>query len=238
MSVHLNQTEPVTGAGPAPEDCLAATYFLDYESFAVQSYLAEYTDPAASPEANAVTLYHVVRDGLRYNPYKVSIEREEYRLSHIVGLKQTYCIPKAMLYAGLCRALGVPARLGFGDVKNHLSSQQLIDYLGTDLFAYHGYAEIFLNNLWVQATPAFDKRLCRKFGVAPLEFDGTQDSLFQEFDGDGRKFMEYVHYHGTSADLPYQWLMDGMTAAYPKVFSADFKTIDGDLMHEREARNI
>jgi transglutaminase-like putative cysteine protease len=227
-------SEPVTGAGPAPEDCLAPTYFLDHDAPAIQDFVAKHADPDADAKANAVRLYLAVRDGLRYNPYKVSVDPDAYRISRVVGLKQSYCIPKAMLFAGVCRAIGLPARLGFGDVKNHLSSDRLIEYLGTDLFAYHGYAEVYVDERWVQATPAFDLRLCEKFGVAPLDFNGEDDSLFQEFDGAGRKFMEYVHYHGTSADLPFDWLLRGMTAAYPKVFAGrgEIIELDGDLMHE------
>ena len=226
------EAAPMPGPGPEPSECLGPTYFFDYESPALQAFLAAHVDPALDAFENAIRLYYAVRDGLRYNPYKLDVARESFRLSHLVGLKQSYCIPKAMLYAGVCRALGFPARLGFGDVKNHLSSQQLIDYLGTDLFAFHGYAEIFLNGRWVQATPAFDQRLCAKFGVAPLDFDGTTDSLFQEFDGEGRKFMQYVRYHGCFADLPYEWLMDGMAKAYPRVFAGVRPRRDGDLMLE------
>ncbi|MCR9140655.1 MAG: transglutaminase-like domain-containing protein [bacterium] len=226
--------DPVTGPGPAPEDCLASTYFLDHADPAIQAFVAEHTEAGADRQSNAVRLYFAVRDGLRYNPYKVSLEHNAYRISRVVALRQSYCIPKAMLFAGVCRAIGVPARLGFGDVKNHLSSERLIDFLGTDLFAYHGYAEVYLNDRWVQATPAFDRVLCRKFGVAPLDFNGEEDSLFQEFAGDGHKFMEYINYHGTSADLPFDWLMQGMTAAYPKVFAQRCQVIDldGDLMNE------
>ena len=28
--------------------------------------------------------------------------------------------------------------------------------MGTDLFVYHGYAELFLDGKWVKATPAFN----------------------------------------------------------------------------------
>ncbi len=225
---------PVTGPGPAPEDCLSPGYFLDHDDPAIQAFVQKHVDAAADQKTNAVRLYYAVRDGFRYNPYKVSLDHDAYRISRVVGLKQSYCIPKAMLFAGLCRAIGVPARLGFGDVKNHLSSERLIDFLGTDLFAYHGYAEAYIDDRWVQATPAFDARLCKKFGVAPLDFNGEDDSLFQEFDGEGQKFMEYVNYHGTSADLPFAWLMKGMTAAYPKVFAnrGQIIELDGDLMNE------
>ena len=218
--------------GPAPEDCLAPTWFLNYESPEVQAYIAKHSDPAASALENALRLYPVVRDGIRYNPYTLDLSRESFRLSLIVTQRQSYCIPKAMLYAGVCRALGIPARLGFGDVKNHLATGRLIEYLRTDLFAYHGYAELYLDGRWVQATPAFDARLCKKFGVAPLEFDGSSDSLFQEFDGGGRRFMEYVRYHGTSPDLPYEWLMNGLSQAYPHIYHGDLRK--GDMLEDLE----
>lgn len=215
---------------PRPEECLAPTEFLDYEHPAVQAYIEEHAGTSGDTLERLTKLYYAVRDGLRYNPYTLEIHRESFYASTVVGHRQSYCIPKAVLFAAVARALGVPARLGFGDVKNHLSSQRLIDYLRTDVFAFHGYAELFLNGGWVQATPAFDARLCRKFGVPPLEFDGVSDGLFQPFDTDGRQFMEYIRYHGVFADMPHQWLLDGLKHMYPHIYEQGM--ISGDLMEE------
>ena len=49
--------------------------------------------------------------------------------------------------------------------------------MGTDLFVFHGYTELYLDGKWVKATPAFNLSLCTKFRVKPLEFDGRADSI-------------------------------------------------------------
>src|SRR5215470_17689442 len=53
-------------------------------------------------------------------------------------------------------------------------------------------AQLHLDGRWVKATPLFDRALCERFGVRPLEFDGRADSLFHAFDAAGRRHMEYV----------------------------------------------
>ena len=40
--------------------------------------------------------------------------------------------------------------------------------MGTDLFAFHGFNEFFLDDTWVKATPAFNLSLCEKFGLRPV----------------------------------------------------------------------
>jgi transglutaminase-like putative cysteine protease len=225
-----------------PENCVAPTWFYNYDAESVQAWIqqklgrhpqdiaAAIAGNAGQQIARACELYLLVRDGWRYNPYKVEIAREAFRLSYILTLKQTYCIPKALLLAGLARAIGIPARLGFGDVKNHLSSPRLIAYLRTDVFAYHGYAELWLDGKWVQATPAFDARLCQHMKVEPLEFDGRTNSLFQEYNSNGQAFMQYVRYHGVCYDLPHEWLIQGFRAAFPHISFTEL--IKGDLMQE------
>ena len=52
------------------------------------------------------------------------------------------------------------------------------------------------------ATPAFNRELCLKHKVAPLEFNGREDSIFQPYNLEKKKFMEYVTYHGSFADIP------------------------------------
>jgi len=219
---------------PLPGECLKPTPFLDFESPSVQDWLKKHPARVGmTPVERAIELYYLVRDGLRYNPYSVSVNPDQSRASSIVLMKQSYCIPKATLLAALCRAEGIPSRLGFGDVKNHLSSPRLIEYLKSDIFLFHGFAELYLDGRWVRATPAFDARLCQKFRVAPLEFDGKTDCLFQEFDNDGRKFMDYIRYHGVFADLPFDFIFDGLREAYPHLFHDGMPS--GDLFAEIRA---
>ncbi len=126
-----------------------------------------------------------------------------------------YCVGKAALYAALCRAAGIPARVGFADVRNHLATWRLLEAVGTDLFAWHGYVELQLNGRWVKATPTFNAALCDKLGVVVLEFDGSGDALLQSFDGEGRTFMQYVTQRGTFPDVPASFLLQEMARLYP-----------------------
>jgi hypothetical protein len=99
-------------------------------------------------------------------------------------------------------------------VKNHLATRQLLEFMGSDLFVYHGYVEFFLEDRWVKATPAFNKELCAKHNVAPLEFNGREDSIFHPFNLENQQFMEYVADHGVFADIPLDRILAAWKAAY------------------------
>ena len=112
------------------------------------------------------------------------------------------------------RAAGIPARIGFADVRNHLATRQLLDYLGSNLFVYHGYADLFLEGKWVKATPAFNLSLCERFGLHPLEFNGRDDSIYHEFDKAGNRHMEYVHQRGAFDDMPLAQMVADFERTY------------------------
>jgi transglutaminase-like putative cysteine protease len=117
----------------------------------------------------------------------------------------------------LGRACGIPSRIGLADVRNHLATKQLIEFIGSDLFVYHGFVEFYLEGKWVKATPAFNIDLCKRHHVPPLEFNGREDSLFQAYNLRNQKFMEYVAFHGVYADLP----VDKIFAAWEKAYGKD-----------------
>ena len=173
------------------------------------------TSPEKTDQENAVTLYYHVRDNFRYNPYAMGASREDWRATEVLNAGEGWCVPKAVLLAALCRASGIPARLGFADVVNHLSTERLRENMKTDVFYYHGYCSIFLNGNWVKATPAFNLSLCEKFNLRPLEFDGTADSLYHEFDQAGNRHMEYVNERGEHLDVPYEDIMAVFSKHYP-----------------------
>ena len=125
-----------------------------------------------------------------------------------------FCVPKASLLCAVARAAGIPARPGFAHVRNHLATRQLLDYLGSDLFAWHAFVELHLGGKWVKATPAFNRELCERHGVPPLDFDGLEDSIFQPFNGEGRRYMEYVTFLGSFDDIPVAAIVAGFRAAY------------------------
>ncbi len=168
------------------------------------------------PVERAVKLYYAVRDGIWYDPYSPFYLPEHYRASNVLKSGRGYCVSKASLLCALGRNCGIPSRIGLADVKNHLATKQLIEYLGTDLFVYHGFVEFYLDGKWVKATPAFNKELCEKHKVAPLEFNGHEDSIFHAYNLEKRQFMEYVADHGTFADIPVDKIVAGWKSIYGK----------------------
>jgi transglutaminase-like putative cysteine protease len=174
---------------------------------------------SAEVREKVVALYYAVRDEFRYEPYRIDLNPEAMRASSLLERGYGFCIAKAVLMAAAARVQGIPARLGFADVRNHLTTERLRKSMGTDLFVYHGFAELLVGDVWVKATPAFNKALCDRFGVDTLEFDGVHDSVFQSFDSKGKKYMEYVRHHGSYADLPLDDLRAAFEEAYPRLMS-------------------
>ncbi|MDX1502899.1 MAG: transglutaminase family protein [Thermoanaerobaculia bacterium] len=196
---------------------LRPTSFLDFDHPAVAAF-ARQAGGAGSDRERAVRLYYAVRDGVRYDPYVFDLEPTTYPASRTLATRRSFCIPKAILLAAAARALGIPARLAFADVRNHLAPDKLLELMRTDIFAFHGMAELELDGRWIKATPAFDVGLCRRFGVAPLEFDGRSDSVLQPFDAEGRLHMEYVLDRGSFDDLPFAELVEATRERYPHLF--------------------
>ncbi len=168
------------------------------------------------PVEKAVKLYYAVRDGIWYDPYYPFYLPEHYRASGVLKSGRGYCVCKASLLCALGRACRIPSRVGFADVRNHLATRQLLEFLGSDLFVYHGYVEFFLEGKWVKATPAFNKELCAKHKVAPLEFNGREDSIFHPFNLEHQQFMEYTADHGVFADIPLDLILEAWKNAYGK----------------------
>jgi len=166
----------------------------------------------------AVSLYYAVRDKIRYNPFLDFSDRAVFRASAVLEAGQGFCVGKASLLAACARAAGIAARVGFADVKNHLTTPRLAETMGSDLFVYHGYTEMRIDGKWVKATPAFNLALCTRFRVKPLEFDGREDSIFHPFDEDDRRHMEYLRDRGVYADVPVQEIQQAFRDAYPKFY--------------------
>lgn len=193
---------------------LEPTAILDWNHPRVLSFAREAVGGASDPVEKAVRLYEAVRDGIRYDPYSPFSRPEHYRSSEVLRRGRSFCIPKAGLLCAAARSQGIPARIGFATVKNHLATKQLLEYLGSNLFVFHGYTDLFLEGRWVKATPAFNKELCLRHGTDPLVFDGRSDSLFHSYNKSQQKFMEYVAYHGEFSDIPVQAIVEAWKAAY------------------------
>jgi transglutaminase-like putative cysteine protease len=174
-----------------------------------------------TPRERAVSLYRAVRDSVRYDPYRIDLSETGMSASNALRQGHGWCVPKAVLLAAVCRAQGIPARLGFADVRNHLSTERLRSTMKTDVFAWHGYTSLWIDGAWRKATPAFNVELCDRFGLLPLEFDGRADSIYHPFDKSGNRHMEYVRQRGSYADVPLPTLIADFREVYPTWLHGD-----------------
>jgi transglutaminase-like putative cysteine protease len=193
---------------------LVPTSIIDSNHRSIIEWAAHSVGGIKNSIDRAVGLYYAVRDGILYDPYYPFYLPEHYRASNVLKSGRGYCVCKASLLCALGRACKIPCRLGFADVRNHLATRQLIEYLGSDLFVYHGFVEFYLEGKWVKATPAFNKELCERHRVAPLEFNGREDSIFQPYNLEKKQFMEYVTDHGTFTDVPVDTIVEAWKKAY------------------------
>jgi transglutaminase-like putative cysteine protease len=195
--------------------CLEPAEYVDSGAPNVVAFARKVCEGATDPITRAVRLYYAIRDGIVYTPYVDFKTPETFRASACLARGSGFCVAKAALLAAAARASGIPARVGFADVRNHLTTPRLRQLMGTDLFVYHGYTELYLDGKWVKATPAFDRGLCEKFGVRPLEFDGREDSLFHPHDVSGRRHMEYIRDRGPAVDVPVADILETFNRCYP-----------------------
>jgi transglutaminase-like putative cysteine protease len=216
------------------DEFLKSTYFLDCESETVRAFAAQAAGGAGTDREKAVRLYYAVRDEIRYDPYNIDFTREGFRASTIIRRRYGYCVAKAVVLCAAARACSIPARLGFADVKNHLTTERLKKMMNTDTFFYHGFVEMFIEGKWVKATPTFNLSLCQRFGVKALDFDGAADALLHPFDSRGQKHMEYISYHGSFSDLPHELILEMFHRFYPVYFEGK-GSAKGDFEKEAEA---
>jgi transglutaminase-like putative cysteine protease len=165
----------------------------------------------------AKSLFYWVRDEIKYNPFLALEVLENYRASKTLERGQGFCIEKAAVLAAFARAVGIPARLHFADIRNYLVSDKLLKVMGTNLFSYHGYTELYIDGKWVKATPAFDLKMCHKNRIIPVEFDGKNDAVLNTHNVDGRLHIEYVKDHGYREDVPVAEIL----AAWEKLYGVE-----------------
>ncbi len=200
-------------------DYLQATAFIDCGDAAIRDFAQQAIGDAQTARDKAVALYGAVRDSIQYDPYVDFLDPAVFRASAVLDAGKGFCVGKSAVLAAAARASGIPARPGYADVRNHLTSRRLKETVG-DTFYWHAYTELKIDGKWVKCTPAFDAILCARANIATLKFDGVNDSLFHPFDRAGRRHMEYLNDRGAYADVPFDRIIADFKTFYPKLFAA------------------
>jgi len=214
------------------EPFLTPSATIDSDHSAIRRFAEETIGRTTAQEESARRLYYAVRDGIRYDPYAIDLSVAALRASTTLARGRAWCVPKAVLLAAACRAAGIPARIGFADVRNHLSTARMRAQMQTDVFYWHGYTALYLDGRWVKATPAFNIELCERFRLHPLEFDGRNDALYHPFDLEGNRHMEYLAYRGEFRDVPIDQIRETFREAYTLMEPGQEDDFDRDVVHE------
>ena len=201
------------------QELLAPGRFVDSNTPSIEAFAHRVTAELRDETDRIVRLYRAVRDSIVYDPYVDVFDQQNYRASSVLAAGRGFCIGKSAVLAATARAIGVPARVGYADVRNHLTSRRLRERTKSDIFIWHSYTDLCIGKRWVKATPVFDQALCERVGLKPLEFDGRQDSLFHPFDREGRRHMEYLCDRGTFPDVPFETIQADFRLAYPSLAS-------------------
>jgi hypothetical protein len=201
------------------EETLKPTFFMDFEHPSIQEKARELIEgiPKEDDIGKAIKLFYFVRDQIRYSVRNAreSYNKENWKSSETLERGFGFCIPKALLLASLARAVGIPSRLHYVDIVNHMTSEKLRKNMGSKLFIFHGFVELFLNGRWVEANCAFDKELCIRKNFPWVDFDGVKDGLFASTNKDGEPFVEYIKDRGVYNDAPHQEVMQTWAEEYP-----------------------
>lgn len=211
--------------------------FIDSDSEEVKLFTQKIIGTTTDPVEKAVKLYYAVRDGFNYNPYEVDLSPEAMKASSLLKRDYGYCVEKSCLLAACARAAGIPSRLGFAKVRNHIATEKLEELFKTNVMVFHGYTELFLKGKWVKATPVFNKSLCEKLNVDSLEFNGEENSVFQSFNKEGNQFMEYLFDYGNFDDVPRELFISELKKNYPHLFEGP-TPLPSDWSGKRKSINL
>ena len=181
---------------------LTPTFFIDCDEAIIKEKSGELTANIEEAREKAIRIFYFVRDRIRYNLYSPRPRDEDFKASHVLAKGEGYCVQKAVLLVGLARAAGVPARLRFAEIRNHLTAPALVEKREGNIFPYHGLTDLYINGRWIKATPTYDIDYCKKAGIAPVDFDGERDAMLPPHTLDGRLNVEYILDRGFFEDLP------------------------------------
>ena len=193
---------------------LRPTPFIDCDHPSIGIKAGDLTAQTDTIPEKVKRLFYFVRDSIKYNPYAEKNSPEFYITSRVLSQGEGYCVQKAALLCSLARAVGIPSRLGFADIRNHLVPEKLANMIKTDIFTFHGYTEFLIEGKWVKATPAFDINMCEKNHIIPVEFDGKNDAVFHKFNRDGKLHIEYLDDLGRYSDIPLKEILESFTRTY------------------------
>jgi len=184
-----------------PDSSRKPAYCIDSDAPNIQEKAAQLTARLSDPRDKARRLFDYVRDEIRYNFAPAVHERRDFRASHVLQLGHGFCMQKAALFAALCRASDIPARIGFQNLVDYKIVGPFLELMGNNVLSPHGINAIYLEGRWIQVDCTLDSGLVNRKNYRLVEFDGHHDALLPETDRAGNPHFnirkQYAFYNDT-----------------------------------------
>lgn len=197
---------------------LTPAEFIDSNNPAVIDYAHQVTNGLKYDTEKAVELFYSVRDDFKFDLGHIDLHPSKLKASALVKRGIGTDIEKSTLLAAAARAVGIPSRVSFANLRSNLTAEQLGNVLQSDMLVFHSYVELWMGNHWVKLSPAFNREACDYLGLPPLDFGIPEEKVFKKHHKRKHKYLKYVHDYGDFPDLPYDLYISELRKYYPHLF--------------------
>jgi len=159
---------------------LEPTRFIDSDHADVIAQAMRLTEGCGSERDKLARIYYFVRD----MPYDILasfryLAEGKRRASDVLHAGHAFCMGKASSFVALCRAAGIPARVGFQQLHcpdKPFMSEEVRRLWGDRTLPWHSLGEAYLAGKWLKLDATIDAATaCAKVRPYTRQFDGEHD---------------------------------------------------------------
>jgi transglutaminase-like putative cysteine protease len=187
----------------SPTSSLRPSFCINSDAVNIREKASKLTGSLRSDRDKARKIFEFVRDEIVYNFAPDVKERKDFRASHALDMGNGFCMQKAALFAALCRASGVPARIGFQDIVDYKIVGPFFRLMGSNELTHHGMSAVYLDGRWIRLDCTLDRGLAERKNYRLVEFDGRHDALLPETDRAGKPHFTILKQSGLYNDTPW-----------------------------------
>ena len=161
-------------------DYLKSTEYIDADHPDVVAKARELTRDCRTDAERLERIYYFVRE----LPYDILasfryLARGHRRASDVLQAGTAFCMGKASAFVALCRAAGIPARVGFQQLHcpdKPFMSEEVRQLWGDRTLPWHSLGEAWLDGRWLRLDATIESAVARAKGRPyAQEFDGEHD---------------------------------------------------------------
>jgi transglutaminase-like putative cysteine protease len=159
---------------------LEPTRFIDSDHADVAAAARRLTEGCRSEREKLERVYYFVRD----MPYDILasfryLAEGKRRASDVLQAGRAFCMGKASSFVALCRASGIPARVGFQQLHcpdKPFMSEEVRRLWGDRTLPWHSLGEAYLGGKWLKLDATIDAATASAKGRPyTRQFDGEHD---------------------------------------------------------------